>query len=171
MLHNKYWGKAHKTLLHCIWAFSFHRRHSFLKVVFLHSKKMLGRDGKGPNPCDVRINMWEANAAENLARGMSGAERVAQERAGCLSHHPRRLRVASAQALTVAKVWVGWTAAWLRSLSLRFVSSLPTFWGDAIPKHVFPSQRHAEQSERDGPVYLMQKQLAWALMKDFSIWV
>lgn len=48
--------------------------------------------------------MWEANAAENLARGMSGAERVAQEWAGCLSHHPRRLRGASAQALTVAKV-------------------------------------------------------------------
>lgn len=48
--------------------------------------------------------MWEANAAENLARGMSGAERVAQEQAGCLSHRPRRLRGASAQALTVAKV-------------------------------------------------------------------
>lgn len=32
--------------------------------------------------------MWEASAAENPARGMSGAGRVAQERAGSLCPHP-----------------------------------------------------------------------------------
>lgn len=43
--------------------------------------------------------MREASAAENAARGMSGAEREAQERACCLSHgHGAREVRASAPA-------------------------------------------------------------------------
>lgn len=172
MLHNKYWSKAHKTLLRCIWAFSFHRRRHFLKTIFfLHSKLALGRGGKVPSSCDVRINMWEANAAGNPARGMSGAEQVVQEQTGCLSHCPRHPWGASECSGSGRGQGLGGTAAWLHSLSLRFVSSLATFWGEAIPKHMFRSEGHAEQSEMDGPVCLMQKQLAGALMKDFSIWV
>lgn len=116
---------------------------------------MLGRGGKGPSPCDVRINMWEANAAENTARGMSGAERVVQEQAGCLFHRPWRLQGASDCSGSGRGRGLGGTAVWLHSLSLRFVSRSPTFWGDAVPKRVLPSQGHAEWSEMDGPVYLM----------------
>lgn len=68
--------------------------------------------------------MWEANAAENPARGMSGAERVVQAQAGCLSHCPQRLR--GAWALAVARAgWEG-SAGELRRLSPRCVCSSPT---------------------------------------------
>lgn len=71
--------------------------------------------------------MWEANAAENPARGMSAAERVVQEQTGCLSHPPRCLRGASECSGSGRGQGLGGMAAWLRSLSLRFVSSSPTF--------------------------------------------
>lgn len=56
--------------------------------------------------------MWEASAAENPARGMSGAGRVAQERAaapapilGAREVQPRA--PAPALAPAVAEVWLG----------------------------------------------------------------
>lgn len=70
--------------------------------------------------------MWEASATENPARGMSGAERVVQEQAGCLSHHPQRLRGA----------WAGWEGE-LHRFSPRCGSSSPTS-GGMHPSVPFP---------------------------------
>lgn len=164
MLHNEYWSKAHKTLLRCIWAFSFHRRHRFLKVGLFF--------------CFTANSHW-AEAGRASAHVMSGQicgkpvqQKMQPEE--CLVPSGRRRSAPAASPMATVPARCERVLRPQRSRGLGEPQPQVCLQLHHLPRGHCPKVRAplpGAPSEIDGPVYLMKKQLVWALMKSISIWM